>query len=539
LFIFFTPEKPQVLDLDTLHKAIRHEGGVSRRLFLAYVSALASTPWLADQAHGAQAPAKFQDDPFTLGVASGDPDSTGVVLWTRLAPRPLDPDGGMPGGRVPVEWTVADDEGMRSVVQHGTATASPLLGHTVHVEVDGLEPDRWYWYRFRAGDAESPVGRTRTLPQPGAAPQQLRFAFASCQHFEAGLFTAYQQMAQDNLDLVCFLGDYIYEGPGREGGVRRHVGPKLTTVDDYRVRYSLYRTDPELRRMHALCPWFVTWDDHEFENNYADGISERRGVDPARFLIHRGNAYRAYYEMMPLRRRSIPRGPDMQLYRKASFGRLAEFLILDTRQYRTDQPNNDTGSDLSAAALDPNNTLLGARQRKWLMSSLGESRGVWNILAQQVMMGMVDRAPGEDRRYSMDQWPSAAHERMALVKFLAERRVANPVVLTGDIHSNWVNDLRVDDRKPELPVVATEFVGTSITSGGNGTAQPVGLATLLAENPCVRFHNRERGYVRCIVTPAAWRSDYVVIDDVLKPGGKSTTRASFVVEAGKPGARPA
>jgi alkaline phosphatase D len=227
------------------------------------------------------------------------------------------------------------------------------------------------------------------------------------------------------------------------------------------------------------------------------------------------------------------------LYRKASFGRLAELFILDTRQYRTDQPNGDRGSELNEAALAPGNSLLGTKQRDWLQSGLAASSARWNVLAQQVMMAMVDRAPGDTDRYSMDQWPGYAHERMALMRFCAERKVANPVVLTGDIHSNWVNDLRVDDRKPELPAVATEFVGTSISSGGNGVDKPARLDTLLAENPCVRFHNQQRGYVRCTVTPREWRADYVVVEDVLRPHGKITTRASFRVEAGKPGAKPA
>jgi alkaline phosphatase D len=291
--------------------------------------------------------------------------------------------------------------------------------------------------------------------------------------------------------------------------------------------------------MHARCPWFVTWDDHEFDNNYANDVSEEMGVDPVAFLARRANAYQAYYEMMPLRRRSLPRGPHMRLYRKASFGRLAELLVLDTRQYRTDQPNNDRPSALNDAALSPRNTMLGAAQRGWLQAALLGSGATWNVLAQQVMMGMVGFVRDGERRYSMDQWPGYAHERMRLVQFLAERRVPNPVVLTGDIHSNWVNDLRVDDRKADTPVVATEFVGTSISSGGNGVDRPKGLDELLAANPCVRFHNRERGYVRCTVTPTAWHSDYVTVEDVTRPNGNVVLRASFVVEAGRPGARRA
>ncbi len=524
-------------DLKDLRSAVRHQSGVSRRLFLSYGAAIAALPLLTDAAQGAGRAAAFQENPFSLGVASGDPDSTGFVIWTRLAPRPLDPDGGMTPAPVSVEWQVSEDEGGSRVVKSGTATASALLGHSVHVEVDGLPPDRWYWYRFKVGDILSPVGRSRTMPAPSARPDTLRFAFTSCQHWEAGYFTAYEQMAKDDLDLVIQLGDYIYEGAGRDGAVRKHAGPKLMTLGDYRVRYSQYRTDPLLQAVHQRFPWIVTPDDHEVENNYASDIAGRAGVvDPAEFLLQRANAYQAYYEMMPLRRRSIPRGPDIKLYRGAKFGRLAEFMVLDTRQYRTDQPNGDKAAPLNADALNPKNTLLGTAQRDWLKDSLVKSSGTWNILAQQVMMGMVDRTPGDEKLYSMDQWPGYADERMALIKYIGDRKISNPVVLTGDIHTNWVNNLRVDDRRTESPIVATEFVGTSITSGGDGSATPKNLDTLLSENPFVKFYNQQRGYVRCTVTPTTWRSDYIVVDQVTKPGGKATVSASFQVQNGKPGA---
>jgi alkaline phosphatase D len=433
-------------------------------------------------------------------------------------------------------------------VARGTANATPQLGHSVHAVVQGLKPDRWYWYRFAAGDARSAIGRTRTLPAAGADVQRVKFAFASCQHYEQGLYTAYEQMAKDDLDLVFHLGDYIYEYPGTDKKVRKHSGPaktKIRTLADYRERHAQYRADPLLNAMHARCPWFVTWDDHEFDNNYAGDVQEepRKGqtkADPADFLAQRAAAYQAYYEFMPLRPRSLPKGPDMTLYRKASFGALAEFFVLDTRQYRTDQPNGDGLKPLNDAALDPKNTLLGRAQRGWLEAGLIRSEATWNVLAQQVMMGMVNFAPVGEARYSMDQWPGAARERVALLKFLADRTVPNPVVLTGDIHTNWVNNLRVDDRKADAPVVATEFVGTSISSGGNSSwITPEVSKVATATNPCVQFLNGERGYVRCTVTGDRWVSDYVVCEDVTKPDGKVLTRASFVVEAGTPGAKKA
>jgi alkaline phosphatase D len=440
---------------------------------------------------------------------------------------------------VQVDWEVAEDDKLTKVVARGTEVASPQLAHTVHAEVQGLKPDRWYWYRFRAGDAESVIGRTRTMPTEESASNHVRFAVTSCQIYEQGLFTAYEQMARDNVDLVFHLGDYIYEyEAGRNGKVRTHIGKEIESLDDYRVRYSQYRADPLLSQMHAQCPWLVTWDDHEFDNNCAGDISEEKTVDPVDFLARRANAYQAYYEMMPLRRAQLPRGSSLLLYRQVSFGKLANFMILDTRQYRTDQPNDDKRSPLNDAALAKTNSLLGREQRDWLSGELIASQAIWNVLAQQVMMGMVGfPRENEPLQYSMDQWPGCAYERMQLVKYLAERRISNPVVLTGDIHSNWVNELRVDDRRVEDPVVATEFVATSLSSGGNGVDKPKGLDGIMAENACVKFHNAQRGYILCDVTDKQWRSDYKVMDDVLKPGGTCSIRKSFAVESGDPRAK--
>jgi alkaline phosphatase D len=363
----------------------------------------------------------------------------------------------------------------------------------------------------------------------------------SCQNFEQGLFTGYEQMARDEPDAVFHLGDYIYEyEAGRNGKVRTHLGQELATLDDYRTRYAQYRSDPLLHTMHAQCPWWLTWDDHEFDNNCAGEVSEESGIDPVDFLYRRANAYQAYYEMMPLRSRTMPRGSDMRLYRKASYGRLAEFMILDTRQYRSDQPNGDRKSPLNESALDTKQTILGRKQRNWLCNKLILSQAKWNVLAQQVMMGMVDRnGDPSNPGYSMDQWPGYANERARMMEFLRDREIENPVVLTGDIHSNWVNELRVDDRRADDPIIATEFVGTSLSSGGNGPAVPKNLDALMAANPCLRYHNAQRGYVRCDVTWDSWRADYMVTDDVLRPGGTTTVGQSFVIENGQPGVQDA
>ncbi len=511
---------------------------LGRRAFVGSSLAVAAAAVLPAVRSRAAARPSFSSFPFSLGVASGDPAPDGFVLWTRLAPRPLEKGGGMRPEPVDVVWEVADDEAFSRVASSGTAVADPRWGHSVHVEVSGLRPDRWYWYRFTAGGAESTKGRARTLPAAESLPGRLRFAFASCQNYESGHYTAYEHMAREDLDLVVHLGDYIYEGAAHPGRTRLHNGGEIFTLDDYRLRYALYRSDPALQAAHALAPWIVTWDDHEVANNYAGDIPGKPGPRDE-FLRRRAAAYQAYYEMMPLRRAQLPAGPDMALHRSLEFGRLARFHVLDTRQFRTDQPLGDGRRAPSPVLLDPRGTLLGDRQRAWLESGLETSPAAWNILAQQVMMARVDHARGPEELYSMDQWPGYEFERRRVLRHLRERRVRNPVVLTGDIHSNWANELPADPERPDAPPVAVEFVGTSISSGGDGSLEPAHTAELMAENPFVKYRNNERGYVRCEVSPGEWRSDYRTVPYVERRGAPVNTRATFVVESGRPALRRA
>ena len=504
---------------------------ISRRSFAlgsAALAALWSTRWLG----AATRLPGFSTYPFQLGIASGDPAPDGVVIWTRLAPRPLE-GGGMPSRPVEVSWQVADDESMQKVVRRGTAIAHPDWAHSIHVEVEGLRPDRWYWYQFKAGGDVSGVGRTRTLPAADAAPDRLRFAFASCQHYESGLYTAYEHLAREDVDLVFHLGDYIYESGPADNRVRRHNSPEIKSLDDYRNRYALYKADPLLQAAHAIAPWIVTWDDHEVDNNYASDISEEPEVSAAELLLRRAAAYKAYYEHMPLRRTSLPQGSDMMLYRRLAFGRLATFNVLDTRQYRTDQPCGDRVQPACPEVYDPRATILGARQREWLLDGLSRSAGAWNVLAQQVMMARVDRMPGDAVGYSMDQWPGYEADRRRVLRHFRDRRIANPVVLTGDIHTNWANELGADFDDPTAPPVAAEFVGTSITSGGDGSQLPKSGERFLSENPFVKYFNGERGYVRCEVTPQSWRTDYRTVEFVTRPHAPVHTRRSFVIESGR------
>jgi alkaline phosphatase D len=507
-----------------------------RRTFIRGALSFAAAAWCSNRAPGAVGAApRFQTDPFSLGVASGDPTPDGVVLWTRLAPRPLEPGGGLGADSVDVAWQVAEDEAMTRVVQQGTAVANAAWGHSVHVEVEGLQPARWYWYQFKAGGAISPKGRTRTMPAAGVIAERLRFAFVSCQKYETGYFTAYEHLAHEDLDLIVHLGDYIYERGDEAQAVRPHGTPEIFTIDDYRARYAVYKSDPALQAAHAMAPWIVTWDDHEVSNNYANAIPEfPERMATAGFLRRRAAGYQAYFEHMPLRRSALPTGPDMLLYRRLNYGRLASFHVLDTRQYRTDQPQGDGNKPPGPALLDPQATIMGDRQRDWLFSGLTASAATWNVLAQQVLLARVDTVAGPDVGISMDQWGAYEIERRKLLRHLQDRRIANPVVLTGDIHNNWANELLVDFDRQESKSVGTEFVGTSITSGGDGMERSPTQDALLAENPWVKFHNRERGYVSCDVTPGAWRTDFRTVPYIRRRGAPLQTRASFVVESGRP-----
>jgi alkaline phosphatase D len=513
---------------------------LSRRSFLggstSFVTALAASRVLGSTESVKELPG-FTAYPFQLGVASGDPAADGFVLWTRLAPQPLS-GGGMPDQAVRVHWRVAEDEAMTRIVASGSEVATSDWAHSVHVEVSGLKPDRWYWYDFKAGREISPRGRTRTLERadrPAAETSLLKMTFASCQHFEAGYFTAYEHMLAESPDLVFHLGDYIYEGPEKDG-VRRHVGPEIMSLMDYRNRHAQYKTDPALQAMHQAAPWVVTWDDHEVDNNYAGETPEEKGMcGREEFLLRRAAAYQAYYEHMPLRAACIPKGPGMKLYRSVRHGGLIDFHVLDTRQFRTDQPYGDGMKNPGPDVLRPDGTMMGSVQRDWLLGELSGSRATWNVLAQQVMMARVDFEPGEETKCSMDQWPGYEAERRTLLRAFREMKVSNPVVITGDIHSHWANDLITDFDQTDSKVVATEFVCTSITSGGDGTDQRAGFPEVAKENPFVKYQSSRRGYVSCTISEKIWRADFRTLDYVSRHGSPLSTPASFVVESGAVG----
>jgi alkaline phosphatase D len=394
----------------------------------------------------------FARYPFSLGIASGDPSADGAVIWTRLAPEPLR-GGGMPMRAVEVGWEVAADEGMRRVIKRGTAIAAPMLGHSVHVELNGLQPGREYWYRFVAGGEASQVGRLKTAPAAGAAVNRIRFTLCGCQHYETGYFSAYRHLAAERPDFVFHSGDYIYEfRPGYEyrprptPRVRRHNGGETYTLDDYRNRYALYKSDPDLMAAHRAAPFIVTWDDHEVDNNWA-GQRDQDGTDPARFLLRRAAAFQAWYEHMPVRRAQMPRGPDLRLYRSFSFGNLIDLHALDTRQYRSDQACGDRTLAGCAAATDPARTILGSGQERWLDERLAQGRATWTVLGQQVPIYLRDfDGRTRARVLNMDTWDGYQAARDRLNGSLRRRGIRNAVALSGDVHLHYAAELNPTSR---------------------------------------------------------------------------------------------
>ena len=508
-----------------------------RRMILRMAAALAAGALFAPPlVRPVRAQPRFSSDPFTLGIASGSPRPDSVVLWTRLAPEPL-AGGGLPTENIALKWEVARDQSFRDITQRGTVTATPQFAHSVRAEVTGLEPARWYWYRFMAGDAVSAVGRTRTAPAPGTANDRLRFAFASCQQYEQGYYAAYRHMAREDLDLVVFLGDYIYESSWGRNHLRKHNAGEPRTLDEYRNRYALYKGDADLQLMHAAAPWLVTWDDHEVSNDYANDQSH--DLDPD-FLLRRAAAYQAYYEHMPLAPSAVPRGAAMLLHDSFAFGSLATFFVLDDRQYRALQACPRPGRGGSnvvtdcAERLDTGRSLLGTVQEAWLKDGLTRTRAKWNVIAQQTLMAQHDRKAGPGQSFWTDGWDGYPAARARLLGDVAQIKPSNPLVISGDVHCNWVADLKTDFDDAKSPVIASEFCGTSITSQGPSVKQ---IAATLEENPHIRYGNGKRGYVTMELTPARCTAVIRGLASEKRADSAISTIDTFVVENGRPGAQ--
>ncbi|WP_334188218.1 alkaline phosphatase D family protein [Noviherbaspirillum sp.] len=521
-----------------------------RRCFLLQTGRLLSLAALAAAYPGA-ALARTSAYPFGLGVASGSPRANSVVLWTRILSDPLNAES-VKEAPLLLRWEIAEDEAFKRIVADGATTALHELAHSVHVDVSGLRPDRWYWYRFMLGDAVSPIGRTRTTPAADALPTRMRFAVASCQHWDFGHYAAHRHIAAEAPDLVAFLGDYIYERgrydlqhPDSPSG----RGDETITLKDYRARYAQYKSDLHLQAAHHAAPWIVTWDDHEVANDYANDRDERLDDN---FMARRAAAYQAFYEHMPIRLTPRPAGAHdftgLRIYDCVKWGRLAQFHLLDNRQYRDYQacqrPGRGGSNIVTARCSDrlaPTRSLLGPDQESWLANEFARSKARWNLLAQQTLMAQSMSVPPaqsrDEDRFWNDGWDGYPASRDRLLNNMTKHRLANPMVLSGDVHTFYAADLRQDFSRPvsdDNPIVATEFCGTSITS--RSRAQSI-TDQIVANNPHLHYGRSDRrGFMMMDMTPVSSTARFQALDDVAREDSGVSTLASFLVENGRTGA---
>ena len=517
---------------------LRSKNKLSRRQLLEYASVLAMYSFVSPVRHTyASQSINFIDYPFKLGVASGDPDTEGFVLWTRLAPAPYDLNA-LPQESIPVVWQVAEDEKMRKVVRSGTSFAHAENAHAVHVEVHGLKPDREYFYCFIAGKERSMVGRTRTLPLMGMRVQDFRFAFASCQDITNGYFAAYNDMVRQDPRLIIHTGDYIYESIYR-GGVRRIPVPVAMTLEDYRLLHARYKLDPHLQRAHAAAPWLLIWDDHEVENDWGGSYSESIR-DPEQFLKRKTAAIKAYYEHLPLRLSTKMQRGRSRIHQRTVIGDLIEFNLLDCRQYRDQPPCQDEAGHVPLQikpceeALSQDRSMLGHEQERWLRLGFGHAGAKWNSLVQTTYMAPFDYISGTDTGYKTDGWDGYAATRQRILDMIVEKRAVNPVAIGGEIHAFYAGVVNATAFDFDSPPVLSELICTSITSGGGEDKRYHETLGLFPENPFARFfENRVRGYALCNVNHQRWHTSLRMIDDVQDPNSPGSTLKELVIEAGK------
>ena len=513
-------------------------GTASRRAFLAGALAAAGAAFLdprqlaAARTRAALLPA---GDLFPLGVASGDPTATSVILWTRL----ISPDGTpLPGTDIAVDWEIASDDGFADIVASGTAPAVGALAHSVHVDATGLQPDTWYWYRFSADGRTSATGRTRTFPGAGATPDQVRFGVATCQNWSDGYYTAHAALAAEDLDFVVFVGDYIYER-SKSSGARPISLPLSEDLPTYRTRYELYKGDENLQASHHAFPWIVTMDDHEVANDtVGDAGQEGAGAgDPAAiaaFRARRADAFQVWYEHQPLRL-PAPESADYTLYRTVEHSDLVRFFVLDGRQYRSLYPDGKgSGADTPARHAE-SQTMLGATQESWLDEQFAATDARWNVIAQQTVMTATPLAVGTSVLFNFDQWDGYVAARDRLLRSLVANQVRNPMVLSGDIHLAGAAALRVGDYEaPGNPDVAYEIVATSISSGFGDDLLPV-FESAIPKISWVSYANaRLRGYSVVTVTADSFTTDFRVVASTASPSSTVSTDHTDVVEAREP-----
>lgn len=484
---------------------------------------LAALLW-AQTTHPNRAYVRISQAPFLHGVASGDPTQNSVVLWTRVTP----PQNWT--GNIPVSWQVATDTTFTNIVASGNTTTDADRDYTVKVLVTGLQPDRWYYYRFSALNTTSLIGRTRTLP---TNPNRIRFALVSCADYQNGFYTAYENITlRNDVDFIMHVGDYIYEYGPSSNNVRQSEPPKeILTLEDYRIRYSHYRLDSCLQWLHQNFPFIVVWDDHELANDaWKAGAQNHDPGTEGSFAARKAVMLRAYHEWLPF---WMPDPSDsLRLWRKFSFGTLADLIMLDTRHYDRDQQVAANSPSLN----DPNRSMMGLTQRNWLLSQLGTSTATWKILGQQVMMGPL-RAFGIP--VNTDQWDGYPAERETLMTFIKNNNISGVVVLTGDIHTSWGNDLPFGpgsyNSSTGAGSTAVEFVSPSITSANASFLGSFANPSLVkSQNPHVKYVDlTKHGYVMITVVADSVQGDWFFANRIDQPIPGETAGESWYVRQGE------
>jgi alkaline phosphatase D len=463
---------------------------------------------------------------FQHGVASGDPLPSAVMLWTRVTPDGTDP--------VDVSWEVASDAAFGSIVKQGSFTTNADRDFTVKVDADGLQAGTTYFYRFKAQNRTSPIGRTRTAPSGGVS--RLRFALVSCSSFAHGYFHVYRAVAaRPDLDAVLHLGDYIYEYASDGYGNVREYEPanEILSLSDYRTRHSQYKREPDLQEIHRQHPFIAVWDDHETANDsYKEGAENHDPATEGTWADRKANALKAYFEWMPIREAA-----DGRIYRTLSYGDLVDLVMLDTRLW-----GRTLGGGLAGPPPppDPTRTLLGDEQAAWFEGQLSSSTATWKIVGQQVMVANLIIAPGS--LANLDQWHGYPESRKRLIDFLRSSNAKDVVVLTGDIHSSWAAELVNDptDTAEYDPVtgegaVAVEFVTPAVTSPGIPANFVALIDSALQYNPHIRYIEPSlRGYMILDVTPERTQAAWYHFDDITQatPGKESFAQA-WSVKAGE------
>lgn len=455
--------------------------------------------------------------PFYHGVASGDPTPESVIIWTRCTP-----DTGI-SGNLDVFWQIATDTNFSNIVNYGYAQAKPENDYTVKVDVCGLQPNTWYYYVFQHNQRNSITGRTKTAPLASADNDSARFAVVSCADFNEGFFNAYENIVnRDDVDAVVHLGDYIYEY-GESGGSNRVMEPanEIITLNDYRIRHSLYKLDNQLKRCHQAFPFICVWDDHETANNSWREGAENHQPNEGLWKVRKWSGVNAYYEWIPIRKPDL--NDTFRIFRNFRWGKLLNLAMLDSRLYDRDEQDGSKRND-------PNHKLLGPVQMQWLLDQLSDTLSKWKIIGNQVMFAplTVFGAPVNN-----DQWDGYAAERNQITSHILNNNIQNTVVLTGDIHTAWANDIPGNNYNASTGAnsIAVEFVGTSVTS--QNSPLPVGVSLIRTFNPHMKYINLDdHGYYILDVKKNRTQADYI-FTPINQVTNTSTNGESWYVNAGE------